>query len=520
MALAGAAAGAAAQRGGPADSCTARFYERRGLRPAWTDSTGVSQQAAFLLAALTQAGQEGLDPADYGAAAIDSLLQRTPWPADAWRLDSLLTHAFFAYGWDVSRGRVSPSRVDTLWTAAPYSTDLVGLLDAALDSGRVADILRGLAPPQPGYAALVRALARYRGVMAQGGWPVVPAGPPLTIGAQGDRVLLLRRRLEAEGYAPMDDSGGDRFGGGLEAAVGRFQALHGLDPDGVVGSATRTALNVPAAARARQIALNLERWRWLPRSLGERYAVVNAAAFTLDVVEHGQRVGSLRAIVGRHDWPTPIVSSTVTDLVFRPLWNVPRAIAVSEVLPLLRRDPRYFARVGMRLFGPSAAGWAEIDPATVDWTTVTESTFTYQLVQEPGPDNPLGGVKLLFWTPFNVFIHDTPARPLFSERWRAFSHGCVRVEGAAELAAYLLPDWPADSIHAAMSSGRERRVPVPAPLPVHLVYWTAWTDGDGGGGGGGPVEFRADTYGWDRRLAAALAATRPIAVSAAASTRP
>lgn len=474
---------AAAQ--GPVDSCVARFYERRGATLAWIDSSGVSPQAAQLLAVVAQADSEGLEPEDYPTAVLDSLLHRRLLPSELWSVDSLLTYTFLAYGWDVSRGRVDPSLVDAQWTAAPDTTDLVALLETALASGQVAATLRSLAPAQPGYVALRRALATYRTLAAPSGWPAA-----------------LRERLEAEGYD---------LGAGLDAAVRSFQTRHGLEPDGVVGPATRVALNVPAATRARQIALNMERWRWLPRSLGERYIVVNSAAFTLEVVESGVPVLTMRAIVGRLEWPTPIVSSRATHLVFRPAWNVPQRIAATELLPLLQRSPEDAARQGIRVFADSSLGGGEMDPRAIDWTGVTESTFTYQLLQEPGPGNPLGGVKLAFWTPFSVFIHDTPTPRLFSERWRAFSHGCVRVEQAANLAAYLLPGWLPDSIRAAMTGGRENWVRLPAPLPVHLVYWTAWV------GDPGPVSFREDSYAWDERLGAALQRERAGALIARAA---
>jgi murein L,D-transpeptidase YcbB/YkuD len=295
-------------------------------------------------------------------------------------------------------------------------------------------------------------MSRYRDVAEHGDWPA-PLGA----------------RLAAEGY---DTSAG------ISMALRRFQELHGLEPDGIVGPATRSQLSISAAVRARQIALNLERWRWLPRSLGTRYILVNSAAFSLELVE-GDTVGfTARAVVGRPDWPTPIASSRATGIVFRPIWTVPRAIAEQEILPLIQRDSGYVARHGFHVLADS------------------------QLVQEPGPANPLGGMKLVFWTRFGVFIHDTPSRPVFSERWRAFSHGCVRVEGAAALAAQLLPGWSADSIRGAMAHGRERLVSLPQPIPVHLVYWTARVADDG------LVAFAGDLYGWDDALAQALDAQR------------
>jgi murein L,D-transpeptidase YcbB/YkuD len=482
------------------DSLVARFYDLRAGRLAWSASGVVSPQARAVLGALIHAADDGLDPQDYGIAAIDSLLRGGPPPDRLSHLDSLLTLAFLEYGWDVSQGRVSPELVDSRWTAAPRTLDLVRLLEWGIASGHVAAVLRTLPPPQPGYVGLHRALARYRAIAARGGWPIVSAGAPLEPGVRSARIAALRRRLAVEGYTAPLDSEAAGFDSGLEAALRDFQERHGLTPDGTVGPATQRALNVSAATRLQQIALNLERWRWLPRSLGERYLVVNSAAFVLDVVDGGQRVLSMRAIVGRPDQPTPIVSSRVTNAIFRPAWYVPRTIAARELLPLVQRDHGYLAREGIRVYGDSAAASRELDPATIDWTAVTETTFTYQLVQEPGPTDPLGGVKFLFWTPFDVFIHDTPARPRFSERFRALSHGCVRVEQAAALAAYVLPVWSVDSIQAAMAVGRQWRVRLGAAIPVHLVYWTAWSDT------GDPAHFRDDAYRWDERLASALEA--------------
>ena len=483
----------------PTDSLIAHFYEGRVGRLAWSDSGVVSLQARVLLAAVARAAEHGLNAEDYPTAAIDSLVQRGVPPDSLWHLDTQLTTVFFRYGSDVSRGRISPTTVDALWTTASRTTDLVRLLDSGLASGRLAAVLRTLPPPQPGYAGLRDALTWYRAVVAHGGWSSLSDGAPLGPGAVGRRVAELRRRLAVEGYRAPVERDAERFDDGLDLQVREFQERHGLVADGIVGAATLRALNVPAVARLQQIALNLERWRWLPRSLGERHIVVNSAAFTLEIVDGGQTVVSMRAIVGRSDRPTPIASARVTDVIFRPVWYVPRTIAARELLPLVQRDLGYLAREGMRVFGDSTTDGGEIDPSTIDWIAVTESTFTYQLAQEPGATNPLGGMKLAFWTPFNVFIHDTPLRPLFTERLRAFSHGCIRVEGAADLAAYLLPDWSVDSIQAAMTGGRERRVRLRRSIPLHLVYWTAWTADDGS------VQFRNDAYGWDERLAAALA---------------
>jgi murein L,D-transpeptidase YcbB/YkuD len=483
------------------------FYERRAYQPAWLGDDGTAPQASELLKVLEAADREGLDPRDYPAQAIQALLAGGHDPDSLARLDVLLTEAFLAYGRDAARGRVDPTAVDSAWVAAPRTTDLVAALRTALDSGRVAAELDRFAPPQPGYAALRHAMRRYQEMAAAGGWAALPAGPDLAPGSEDVRVVLLRARLTREGDALPGRDTGLVYDGDLAEAVRRFQTRHGLDADGIVGPATRAALNVPADDRVRQISLNLERWRWMPRVLEERFIVVNSAAFTLDAMDGPRRVVASRTVVGRPDWPTPIVTAHVTGLIFSPVWNIPRAIALEEVLPLVREDRRYLERHHITAFDASEPGGREVDPATVDWPALTEETFALQLEQAPGGDNPLGGVKIVFGSRFNVCMHDTPVRSLFRAPIRALSHGCVRVERAVDLAAYVLADsvrWTPDSLHAAMAQPAERVVTLARPIPVYLTYWTAWVDDDGA------VQFRDDVYGWDAKLAAALAGRRAL----------
>jgi murein L,D-transpeptidase YcbB/YkuD len=274
----------------------------------------------------------------------------------------------------------------------------------------------------------------------------------------------------------------------LASAVRRFQELHGLQPDGVVGPGTIKALNVTATRRAAQLAANLDRALRDPPLEFERFIEVNIPAFTLEVIEAGKPVLTLRTIVGRVDWPTPTLSSIVTDVMFGPSWAVPRSIAIREILPLVRKNPRYFTETRTRVF----AGGIEVDPGSVDWSRMTSRTFAYRLVQEPGPLNPLGGAKLLFRSPFQVYAHDTPGRSLFARERRALSHGCIRVEHIEQLLAYLLPTWSSDSIHRLMREGRDTRVPLHDAVAIQVVYRTAWVERDG------MVAFRDDIYDLDR----------------------
>jgi murein L,D-transpeptidase YcbB/YkuD len=336
----------------------------------------------------------------------------------------LLSGTFLLYAEHISSGRFTPWSVDTMWSATPAGLDLAAALTLAIDSGPVTSVLRGLAPPHPGYERLRAKLA----------------------GASGD----VAQRIEA----------------------------------------------------------NLERWRWLPRSLGARYIMVNTPAFTVELTDSGGSAFAARVIVGRPDWPTPITTTAVTQIVFNPSWYIPRAIALAEVIPAQIRDSTYLRRTGIRTF-PVRTGRA-INPATVDWRKVTERDFAYRLVQEPGPANPLGEVRLHAANPFGVALHDTPQRGLFAEPARAFSHGCVRVERALELAKLLLrnvPGWTPDTLAAVLRTGRERAVVLPEAVPVVFAYWTAWVDDDG------VLQLRDDLYGWDARLATALAPPRAASAS-------
>jgi murein L,D-transpeptidase YcbB/YkuD len=279
-----------------------------------------------------------------------------------------------------------------------------------------------------------------------------------------------------------------------------------LDIDGVVGPATLSALNVPTAARVSQIEVNMERWRWLPEDLGRRYVFVNIANFELDVVEDKREVITMRAIVGRDYRRTPVFSDRMTYLVLSPFWNVPPSLAAQDILPQVRKDPNYLAQKGMRVFEGWGSDTKEIDPLSVDWSSITGKNLRYRFRQDPGPSNSLGRVKFMFPNKFNVYLHDTPSRDLFQKTARAFSSGCIRIENPIELSEYLLqgdPRWDQSAILAAIDRRIEQTVNLPEPIPVHLLYWTAWVDA------AGIANFREDIYGRDKLVAEALAEKPP-----------
>lgn len=487
------------------------FYERRAYAPAWCNSRSLQPQVDTLLKAIRTADQEALWPNDYHLAKIAAIVESVQQqlaenkaldPRQLVDLDLLLTDAFLIYGSHLVAGKVNPETIDSEWFANRREIDLAVHLQTALEKKQIEEALHGLLPPQPGYARLRQALARYRDLAANGGWPSVPDGPKLQKGDRGERALALRQRLIAAG--DLDPAAGDSldlFDEIVEEALRKFQRRHGLDADGVVGATTFANLNVPVEERLRQVVLNMERWRWLPQDLGQRHILVNIANFELDVFESDQIVLVMRVMVGKDYRRTPVFSDRMNYLVLCPYWHVTPNIAVNDKLPLIRKDAGYLTKQNMKLFRGWGADTQEIDPTTIDWSQITARNFSYRLRQDPGPINALGRVKFMFPNSFNVYLHDTPSRELFAKTERAFSSGCIRVEKPVDLAEYVLrgdPKWTRASIETAIKKWEEQTVRLPAPIPVHLLYWTAWANEDGS------INFRRDIYGRDKLLEEAL----------------
>jgi murein L,D-transpeptidase YcbB/YkuD len=317
-----------------------------------------------------------------------------------------------------------------------------------------------------------------------------------------DRVVELRKRLAASRDLEADEAeGGSLFDAKLKQSVIAFQKRHGLKADGIVGSATLNALNIPLKERVRQIELNMERLRWILGNIEQRCIIVNIANFELDVIENGKSILSMRVVVGKPYWDTPVFTAKMTYLIINPSWTVPERIARKETLKTIKKDPHYLAKQNIKILRGWESREEEIDPETIDWSKVTAKKLTYRFRQEPGPLNPLGFLKFMFPNKFDVYLHDTPVKRLFSENIRAFSHGCTRIEKPLELAEYVLRDdpfWTRETLLAAIEEGTEQEVRIPYPLNVHFLYLTAWVDERG------VLQLRDDIYGRDKRLDEAL----------------
>lgn len=478
-------------QGSPFLAC---FYRRRDFGPAWSDGNALRPAVEELLASLAAAEDDGLRAEDYRLAALQrrtAAVRSRPDAGELADLDLLLSNAFLIFAQHLRSGKVSPAAIYPDCALGRDATDLANVLQEALQeplpAGRIRGTLASLSPSGRGYGQLREALHRYRRLALQADPEPVPPGPKLRTGDRGERVAALRARLAAAAVADAAESAReilpapespDLFSASLAEAVHRFQERHGLEPDGVVGASTLAELNQKAAGHIRQIEVNLERWRWLPHDLGKRYVLVNIAAFRLDAVEDGKTALRMRVIVGKPYTRTPLFSSALKSVLLNPSWYVPVKIAVQEILPKARKDPSYLQREDYEVLSGT------------------------RLRQRPGPHNALGRFKFVFPNRFDVYLHDTPAPALFSRTVRTFSHGCIRIEKPFDLAVWVLrddPRWTADAIRAGIDAAKERSVPLPQPIPVHVAYWTAWVDDDDGA-----LRLGRDVYQRDAQLARLL----------------
>jgi murein L,D-transpeptidase YcbB/YkuD len=474
----------------------AAFYRTRGFAPAWTNAQGPLPAAGRLLASLKASPSHGLAPRFYHLKALKDAfsLPGAFEPDSLAALDILLTDAFITYAGDLRDGHAPPEGTNEHREASDAP-----LLERALASGSVGKALESLAPRDFRYQGMRKALARYRAIAREGGWPRVPPG--LEPGARGPGVSALKKRLALTDGFPLSADGGDLFDDALVRALKGFQRRHGLPPRGLLDEATLQALNVPMEDRILQIAVSLERLRWLLPRLGPRYVLVNIPDFTLTLVEDNRKVATMRVVTGKLYAQTPVLNARITELVLNPSWFVPRSIALEEILPKVRENPWYLKVFDMKVLQGPLKEARVVDPWKVDWESVTEKNFPYTLVQGPGPTNPLGRVKFILPNPYGVYMHDTPSGELFQERVRTFSHSCIRLEKPLVLARHVLggsDGWGKVRLQEAIARGEQRTLRIKHPLDVYIVYLTAWVEEDG------TLHFRDDIYSLDAPLARAL----------------
>jgi murein L,D-transpeptidase YcbB/YkuD len=334
-----------------------------------------------------------------------------------------------------------------------------------------------------------QAVAQYSGIVAQGGWPMVPATKKLQLGVVDPDVVALRKRLMVSGDLSTSAGISESFDTYVDAAVKRFQARHGLPADGVLGKYSYAAMNVTAPVRLGQLETNLVRLRTMSGDLGPRYVMVNVPAAQIEAVENDRVALRHTAIVGKIDRQTPILNSAINEIIVNPYWNAPESIVRKDIIPLMRKNPQYLAENAIRILGPDGN---EIDPSTIDWNTEDAAKFRFR--QDPGKINAMASVKINFPNPHATYMHDTPSQGLFNKLMRFDSSGCVRVQNVRDLVTWLLrdtPGWDRQTFEATIRSGENTPVQLAQPVPVYFTYISAWSTGDG------VAHFRDDIYGRD-----------------------
>ncbi|WP_409524779.1 L,D-transpeptidase family protein [Nitrincola sp. MINF-07-Sa-05] len=478
------------------------YYQQPDFTPLWFDQQGwpLSARIDELQEAFMAAADHGLYSARY-TSPHQTLSTYQDQPALA---ELYLTDLFVRLAEDLGRGQLNPRDFDRHWLMErpDLSTDL--LISALLrgDSPRL--LLNILAPKHPHYQRLQDAYRRYRALSLAGNWQSLPEFPTLREGELHEVIPQIRTRLLSEGDLISDLNSlaaleNPLFDAELATAVRHFQQRHGLKADGVIGRDTRAMLNRSPAQTASEIRASLERWRWLPRSMGERYILVNIAGYELELYEGGEVSLHQKVISGQKRRATPSFISDLTYLIIHPNWTVPRRLAVEDMLPDQRADPDFLASKQISVALYEEGQWVAQDPYEIDWTQYGRNNFPFRLRQSPGPHNSLGQIRFGMDNPYSIYLHDTPARNLFGFPLRAFSSGCIRVEGIEELSQRLFNAAGSSvSITEELARPGTRRVALPESLPVYLAYLPVWVDE------AGILQIRPDIYGTNEPLISRL----------------
>lgn len=479
------------------DAAIAAFYAARDYRPLWTGAGDSARRAAFFTA-LANVADHGLPAARYDTEGLIARFRAVRSEAQRARLEVEVTRTFLKYASDLQSGFIVPSKVipDIVRDVPRHDPRATLEAFAAADPG---GFLHGLAPQTPEYASLQRARLDLIGAIEAGGWGAKVAADKLEPGDSGTEVVHLRDRLITLGY--LKPTASATFDETQSRALQLFQIDNGMIPDGVAGEGTIAEINRDPEDRLKSVLVAMERMRWMNGlPLGQRHIWVNLPDFTAKVIDEGRLTFETVTVVGqnRADTRSPEFSDMMEFLVVNPTWNVPRSITVKEYLPMLQKNPNSVGH--LRIVDRQGR---QIDRAAVDFTQFTAANFPFSMSQAPSDGNALGQVKFMFPNPWNIYLHDTPQKPLFEREVRAFSHGCIRLGRPFDLAYTLLArqsDDPQGLFQSHLATRNETVINLQQPVPVHLVYFTAWPNAHG------HVDYRRDIYGRDAAIFEAMRA--------------
>ncbi len=481
---------------GSRDDDIAKFYRAQNFEGVWTGSDEIHQaRRAALLDALRRAGDHGLPIARYDADALERQMAGARSARDLGMVEVEMTRMFLQYARDIQSGALIPQKVVSAIKREVSYTDRAELISGFL-SARPSAYLRSLAPRTVEYSALMKQKMLLQEQNQRGGWGPTVNASSLKPGASGPAVLALRNRLMNMGY--LGRSNAKTYDKAMSAAVEAFQKSHGLTADGVAGGGTIKQINESINSRLKSVLVAMERERWLNKERGERHILVNIPDFTAKIVDHGRVSFETRSVVGanKSDRPTPEFSDTMSHMVINPSWYVPRSIIVNEYLPALRKNPNAVRHIEI-----TDSRGRKVNRSSANFAKYTARSFPFSMRQPPSKSNALGLVKFMFPNKYNIYLHDTPAKSLFSREVRAYSHGCIRLNDPFDFAEALLAlqeDDPMGYFKAQLGTGRESRVNLETAVPVHIIYRTAFTDTRG------ELNFRRDIYGRDAQIWDAL----------------
>ena len=473
------------------------LYERNDFQLLWQNP----QNVADLLNDIGKIAEDGLDPEDYHLSQLLVLKLRldenqSSGPELLADYDILLTDSLVRLCYHLQFGKVDPESLDPAWNMSRQvrNKNPVAAIEKRLQTGSLAAGLRNIRPKNTYYHLLKSALKKYRRIQDAGGWEMMPEGPTLKPGMTNPLVSQLRKRLAVSGEFEGILTDSDHYDDDLKAAVMRFQTRHRLDVDGLVGKNTYTALNITVKQRIDQIRVNLERARWVFHKLPKDYILVDIAGFQAYHYEGADvSAWTSKVQVGKPFRKTPVFKSKIKYIVFNPTWTVPPTILKEDILPKIKKNTGYLNKMNISVIDRKGR---IVNPESVKWSKYKE-TAPYTFRQEPGPNNALGRMKFIFPNKHFIYLHDTPSRALYGRQDRAFSSGCIRVQKNIELAELLLNDpekWNRESIQEVIDSKETKRVNLPKPKPVLLLYVTIWFDENDA------IIFKKDVYDRDRQV--------------------